>query len=126
MSNYQLMSKLTFLAKVIETVVYQQIHSEQSPQCLDSDDSADTALITVLFSVIVMQRNVGLSALNWFEFYLTNSDFFVILQTYFRPNKGHVWVPQGSVVGLLPFNIYTLSLTQIMEHSYAHCWEGYF
>uniref|UniRef100_A0A8C2C5A6 Reverse transcriptase domain-containing protein n=1 Tax=Cyprinus carpio TaxID=7962 RepID=A0A8C2C5A6_CYPCA len=83
---------------------------------LDLSAAFDTVCHSTLIERLETWLGISGTVLEWFKSYLTDSTQFVVLENN-KSNVGQVChgVPQGSVLGMILFNIYMLPLGQIIR-----------
>ena len=148
MNNYQPVSNLSFLSKVLEKVVVNQLNthinssntSNQYQSAYRKFHSTETALLKIHSDILAsmdlfdtIDHTILLSrlddwfgligkALNWFKSYLTGRCQRIRLGDCLSSKADlEFGVPQGSVLGHLLFTLYTTPLSSmIFEHTIPH------
>jgi Reverse transcriptase (RNA-dependent DNA polymerase) len=98
--------------------------SQQQVSCLtllDLSAAFDTIDHTILFEHLSAWFGITSTALSWVKSYLLNRPSYVSIEDSVSPVYQLLYgVPQGSVLGLLLFILYTTPLTTIISNSFAN------
>ena len=162
LNNYQPVSDLCFIAKILEKLVLSQVSSYLNSRNLcntcqsayRSGHSTETALLKVVNDLFLTLNKGNISVLalldfsstfdtidhpilvhrlhtdfgftdtvlQWFSSYLTDRTHYVSLSNHYSAFAPvHTEVPQGSVLGPMPFTVYIKPLSAIIDsHSIIH------
>ena len=82
---------------------------------IDLSAAFDTVNHTILLKVLKAKYGITEQALKWFDSYLKGRSFKVVIEEkYSKPHSLDVSVPQGSCVGVSIFNLYCLTLHEVI------------
>uniref|UniRef100_A0A8C2KHR2 Reverse transcriptase domain-containing protein n=1 Tax=Cyprinus carpio TaxID=7962 RepID=A0A8C2KHR2_CYPCA len=141
LANYRPISNLSFISKILEKVVLQQLQSfldenkifEIFQSGFRKHHSTETTLLKVLNDILLtgdsghLEHCVGIkgSALEWFNSYLSNRSFRVNIGEHSSEVASlSCGVPQGSILAPILFSLYMLPLGSIFrKHGLSsHCY----
>ncbi|MEJ4192795.1 reverse transcriptase family protein [Enterococcus faecium] len=132
-ANYRPISNLTFISKILEKIVLNQLNDHLCGNNINDElqsgfrphHSTETALVKVTNDLLEQVVGIRGTAFRWFQSYLSDRFQFVqINNDCSSRTRVSCGVPQGSVLGPTLFSLYMLPLGDIIrKHNINfHCY----